>query len=262
MALSLAIAVLIPTLIALPAWPADDRVVDATVDDTPVDEVDDTPVDETVVAERETATASDRATSHRSFADVDFWQGVFDDPERAKWQQPAAIVGALGLQKGMRVADIGAGTGYFLPYLAAAVGPDGTVLAVEPEPTLVQHIRTRSEESGLENIVPILGSTDNPRLPAHSVDLILFVDTYHHIDHRTAYLPKLQRFLRKGGRIAIVDWVKRETPKGPPLDHRIARRHVVDEMTAAGYGLVEEPDILTYQFFLIFADAGDPTTGS
>ena len=70
------------------------------------------------------------ATSNQSFADVEHWQKVFDNPERDKWQRPAEVVKALGLKKGAVVADLGAGTGYFMPYLSAAAGENGTVFAV------------------------------------------------------------------------------------------------------------------------------------
>ena len=86
------------------------------------------------------------ATSHRSFADVESWTRVFDDPARDEWQKPKALVEALGLRAGACVADLGAGTGYMSRHLAAAVGPDGTVLAADTEPNLVQHLRARAEK--------------------------------------------------------------------------------------------------------------------
>jgi SAM-dependent methyltransferase len=101
-------------------------------------------------------------------------------------------------------------------------------------------------------VVPVLASTDNPRLPAGRTDLVLIVDTFHHIDGRLAYLRALARSLAPGGRIAIVDWQKRELPVGPPLDHKLAREQVVEEMQSAGYELVAEPDVLPYQYLLIF----------
>jgi ubiquinone/menaquinone biosynthesis C-methylase UbiE len=214
---------------------------------------------EEVPAGREGGAATPRpfaATSDQTFGDVAHWQKVFDAPARDGWQRPAEVVQALRLKEGMAVADLGAGTGYFMPYLAAAVGEPGTVFAVEPEPKLVVHLRERAEKSGAANVVPILGSFDNPRLPFRGIDLVLIVDTFHHIDERLDYMRRLRHVLRDGGRIAIIDWFKRPLPEGPPPDHKIDRGQVVAEMEAAGYRLVEEPEILEYQYFLIFAAAG------
>jgi ubiquinone/menaquinone biosynthesis C-methylase UbiE len=194
----------------------------------------------------------DDATSHRSFADVDQWAKVFDDPARDAWQKPAEVVRALALRPGMCVADLGAGTGYFSRHLAAAVGAEGSVLAVDPEPNMVAHLRARAERERTPNVVPILASPDNPRLPAGASDLILVVDTYHHIDGRLAYFRALRRALRAGGRVAIIDWQKRELPVGPPMEHKLARDQVIGEMKAAGYTLSDEPDVLPYQYFLVF----------
>jgi len=192
------------------------------------------------------------ATSHHSFADIEQWTKVFDDPSRDAWQKPAEVVAALGLRQGMCVADLGAGTGYFSRRLSAAVGPQGTVLAVDTEPNMVAHLRERAEHEGTANVVPILASPGDPRLPAHAVDVILIVDTFHHIDDRLTYLRRLPHFLRPGGRVAIIDWQKRELPVGPPPEHKLAREQVLEEMEAAGWSLAAEPDVLAYQYFLVF----------
>ena len=194
----------------------------------------------------------DDATAHHSFDDVAKWTKVFDDPARDEWQKPRELVAALSLHPGMRVADLGAGTGYFSRYLAAAVGSDGTVYAVDTEPNLVAHLRARAEQEHTPNVVPVLASADNPRLPLASIDLILIVDTYHHIDARRAYFGRLRRSLTREGRVAIVDWHKHDLPVGPPASHKLAREQVVDEMRAAGYALVDEPAVLPYQYVLIF----------
>jgi ubiquinone/menaquinone biosynthesis C-methylase UbiE len=193
-----------------------------------------------------------RATSRHSFEDVAHWQAVFDDPARDAWQKPTELVAALGIAAGMTVADLGAGTGYFSRYLARAVGPSGTVFAVETEPSLLVHLRERAEHEQTPNVVPILASFDNPRLPAAAVDLVLIVDTFHHLDRRLEYFRSCKRFLTRSGRIAIVDWRKRTIPVGPPPEHKLARRQVVAEMRAAGYDLVAEPDVLPYQYVLVF----------
>lgn len=198
----------------------------------------------------------DHATSHRRFDDVARWSGVFDDPARDAWQKPAALVAALHLRPGDVVADVGAGTGYLSRYLAAAVGPEGTVFAADPEPNLVEHLRARAEREGTPNVVPVLVSRDHPRLPPRLVDVVLILDTYHHVDGRRAWLGHLAGALRPGGRVVVVDWEKRPLPVGPEMEHKLDRRQVVDEMTASGFTLVEEPPILPYQYVLVFARAG------
>jgi ubiquinone/menaquinone biosynthesis C-methylase UbiE len=192
------------------------------------------------------------ATAHHSFADVEHWTTVFDDPKRDEWQKPAELVRALRLAPGMRVADLGAGTGYFSRYLSEAVGQRGTVFAVDPEPNLVVHLRERAEQEHTANVVPILASLDNPRLPANGVEVVLIVDTLHHIDDRVNYLRRLKHFLTTTGRIAIVDFKKEPLPVGPPPEHKLARELVLEELAAAGYRLVAEPAVLPYQYFLIF----------
>jgi ubiquinone/menaquinone biosynthesis C-methylase UbiE len=149
------------------------------------------------------------ATVHHSFDDVQQWASVFDDPGRDAWQKPSVVVEKLGLHPGMRVADLGAGTGYFSRYLAQVVAPGGTVFAVDTEPKLVAYLRDRAERERTDNVVPVLASADNPRLPEKGIDLVLIVDTYHHLDDRLAYLRRLGRVLAPGGHVAVIDWEKR-----------------------------------------------------
>jgi ubiquinone/menaquinone biosynthesis C-methylase UbiE len=206
--------------------------------------------------------AGDDATSTRSFSDVARWERVFDDPARATWQQPDVVVGALALSPGMAVADVGAGTGYLERALSEAVGPRGVVFAVEVEPTLVAHLRERADREGTGNVTPVLGSAHSPRLPAGSVDRILFLDTYHHIGGRVAYFRHLASALAPGGRVVIVDWEKRPDTIGPELSHRLAREQVVDEMRRAGYRQVPTKARLTHQYVLVFTPGEDANGGA
>ncbi len=162
----------------------------------------------------------------------------------------------MSLHPGDAVADVGAGTGYFLPALSRAVGPSGTVFAVEVEPALTEYLRDRSDREGLANVVPVLASYDNPRLPRRSLDAALIVDTYHHIDARRAYFRRFAELLKPGGRVAVVDWKQGDLPVGPPPRHRVPAEQVIGEMQAAGYHLTQRPEILPYQYFLIFEPAG------
>jgi ubiquinone/menaquinone biosynthesis C-methylase UbiE len=197
--------------------------------------------------------ATDDATARHPFTDVERWVATFDDPARAEWQKPEEVVKTLGLRPGMNVADIGAGTGYFNRFLAAAVAPGGKVYAADIEPKMVEHMKERAEKEKTPNVVPVLAEPDDPKLPEGAIDVVLICNTYHHFDNRLAYFDRIRKKLRPGGRIAIVDFQKRDLPVGPAMEHKLPRDHVVAEMEKAGYKLASEPTFLPYQYFLIFA---------
>jgi len=187
-----------------------------------------------------------------SFADVDRWAAVFDDPARSEWQMPERLVAALGLKAGSTVADIGAGTGYFIGHLAKAVAPGGRVLAIDLEPNMVSHMRERAAKEGVAGVEAILAAADDPHIPVGSASCILMVDTYHHIHERVAYLRRLQGALAKGGRVVVVDFRKEPLPVGPPPEHKMTREEIVSEFVAGGYRLAGEETFLPYQYFLEF----------
>jgi SAM-dependent methyltransferase len=204
---------------------------------------------------------SGHATVKHRFPGVEKARAMYDAPGRDEWQKPEALVKALRLSPGDRVADLGAGTGYFERHLAAAVGERGQVFAVEVEPALVGAIRARAEKEKTANVTPVLGSFDNPRLGRDSLDLVLIVDTYHHIDDRRGYFERLRGTLRDGGRVAIVDFEKRPLPVGPGVDHKLDKPVVIAEMTAAGYRLDQDLDeLLPYQYLLVFSPADSSPT--
>ncbi len=195
---------------------------------------------------------TDDATAQQTF-EADEWASFWDRPERKAWQKPEELVAALGLEAGMTVADLGAGTGYFNRYLSEAVGPEGLVLPVDIQTSMVEHMRERAREEKTPNVRPILAEPADSKLPEGGVDLVLIVNTYHHIDDRLEYFDRLKKVLRPGGRVAVVDFVVGDIPVGPPADHKLSRDHVLGEFETIGYRLVDEPGILPYQYVLIFA---------
>ena len=192
------------------------------------------------------------ATSHRRFDDPAYWSKVFDDPARAEWQKPAEVAAALGLHAGQTVADLGAGTGYFTRALAEAVGPTGTVLAVDVEPNLVAYLRERAAREHLSNVAPSSPRRTTPACRRRASTPCWWSTPITTSTTVSEYFRRLRRALRPDGRVAVVDWQKRPLPVGPEMDHKLAREEVVDEMDAAGYRLVEEPTFLPYQYFLVF----------
>jgi cyclopropane fatty-acyl-phospholipid synthase-like methyltransferase len=186
---------------------------------------------------------------HHTFGNAETWAKEFDDPKRDAWQKPEAILDALQLAQSARVADIGAGTGYFSVRIAKRV-PDGKVFAADVEPDMLRYLGERAHREQLHVLQPVQASADTPNLP-EPVDVALIVDTYHHIDDRVAYFSRLKSSLRPGGRLAIVDF-KTDAPEGPPPERRIAPEKVIAELEQAGYALVGRHDFLPRQYFLVF----------
>jgi ubiquinone/menaquinone biosynthesis C-methylase UbiE len=156
----------------------------------------------------------------------------------------------MGIAKGMTVADVGAGTGYFLPYLARAVGPTGKVLALDIEPDLVRYMRERAAREGLANVEARVVATDDPALPAGRVDRVLVVDTWHHIDGREAYAAKLAAALAPGGAVYVVDFTMAAL-HGPPPHHRLAREQVERELASAGLAIGAANVALPEQYVVV-----------
>jgi cyclopropane fatty-acyl-phospholipid synthase-like methyltransferase len=169
---------------------------------------------------------------HR-FENAEQWVKEFDGAERDAWQHPADVIAALEIAPGMHVADVGAGTGYFLPHLSRAVGPKGKVLGLDIEASMVEYMTKRAAREGLANVEARVVATDDPKLADGSVDRVLIVDTWHHIPERVAYATKLAKALKPGGAVFVVDF-KRDAKKGPPPNHRIAPEEVMAELKKGG----------------------------
>jgi ubiquinone/menaquinone biosynthesis C-methylase UbiE len=188
---------------------------------------------------------------HGNPADLEGYIARMEEPSRAVWQKPDEVVRALGLRPGQAACDVGAGPGYFSLRLARAVGKAGHVYAVDVEPRILAVLRDRVRSSNARNVTPVLSLPDDALLPAASCDLILIVDTYHHFPDGPEYLRRLMRALRPGGRIANVDFHKRELPVGPPPEHKVAREAFLANAAAAGLRLVQEHTFLPYQYFVV-----------
>jgi len=175
-----------------------------------------------------------------------------EDPKRAEWQKPEEVVAKLGLKPGDKVADLGAGSGYFTLLLAKAVGPQGKVYAIDILPEMLDYIRERAQDEEVKNIQLVLAQPHDPKLPPASVDMIFICDTLHHISDRFTYYPLLVQALRRGGRLVNVDFYKKPLPLGPSPAMKIDKQVMIEEAKAAGFHVVQDYDFLTYQYFLIF----------
>jgi arsenite methyltransferase len=177
-----------------------------------------------------------------------------NDPARDAWQKPKQIVERLDIEPGARVADLGAGGGYFTWYLAEAVGPQGKVYAVEIDETALAIIEKEMKSRRVTNVVPIRAEPDDARLP-EPVDLVFSCDTYHHMEDRIAYFRSLARYLKHDGKVAILDFYAEGFFSGL-LGHGTTKEEVRREMESAGYRLAADYDLVDRQHFQIFSRTG------
>jgi ubiquinone/menaquinone biosynthesis C-methylase UbiE len=188
-----------------------------------------------------------RSGTHGTLRGPEAYAETLDAAERYWWQQPERVIDWLDCKPGMTVVDLGAGTGYFLPYLSRAVGSDGHVLAIDAAPSAIELLTRRVARSRLDNVDPMLVPADDPSLRSSSVDRVLVVHTWHHLSERVAYAEKLFRAVRPGGLILVVEF-DRNSPKGPPAHMRLSPDKVRAELESAGFTTELVEGSIPYQY--------------
>ncbi|MEO0557994.1 MAG: methyltransferase domain-containing protein [Bacteroidota bacterium] len=189
----------------------------------------------------------------REIARVMSLRGVawLEREDREIEERPDLLVAALDLEPDDVVADIGAGTGYFAFRLAPRV-PEGRVLAVDIQPEMLRILETRSEELGVTNVAPVLGTEMSPGLRPNSVDLTLIVDSYHQFSHPKEMLEAIYTATKPGGQLVIVEY-RAEDPDVPIRRlHKMTEAQARLEGEAVGFELVENLDVLPQQHVLVF----------
>jgi ubiquinone/menaquinone biosynthesis C-methylase UbiE len=184
------------------------------------------------------------------FSDIAKYVKAFDSPERDAWQKPDDVVSLLQLWPGNVVADIGAGTGHFEPYLAKAVGATGRVLALDVEPHMVTYLKRRVKKEKLKNVTVQQVAAHDPGLAEGSVDRLLVVNTWHHLPQRAQYAAAMNRALRPGGFVVVVDFTA-ESPEGPPAHARLSPATVIAELQAGGFSARTVAESLPLQYVVI-----------
>jgi ubiquinone/menaquinone biosynthesis C-methylase UbiE len=193
-----------------------------------------------------TSTAPQRATSAPYDGDL----SIFEYPDRDKKLQIERVMELLGITQGKSVADVGAGSGWFSVRAARRVGASGIVFAEDINPKAIRYIDERAKKEKLTNVRTVLGTPDDPKLPAASVDALLMLKVYHEIARPVPVMKTLRASLRTGAKVGVID------RNGSGTDHGLNREVVEKEMDEAGYKLLAKYDFTKadgQDYFLIFA---------
>lgn len=187
---------------------------------------------------------------------VEDWKGKFESESREIFTARGAIVEALNLKNGARVADIGAGTGFFTELLAKAVGKDGWVYALDISPKFIDYIYERMRKGGLENVTAMVSTEQSLDLPLASVDAAFVCDTYHHFEKPEKMLGSIHQSLKPGGTLVIIDF-DRVPGKSRQwvLDHVTqGKEDVVKTVEKSGFKFDKEAKVdgLSENFMLLF----------
>jgi SAM-dependent methyltransferase len=172
--------------------------------------------------------------------------------ERDIEEMPETALNAIGVQKGMTVADVGAGVGYFSIRMATRVGPSGKVYANDVQPEMLAMLKQRAAKAKVTNIVPVLGTESDPKLPPKSMDIILLVDVYHEFSQPQVMLQKLRQALKEDGRLVLLEF-RKEDPRIPiRTEHKMSVEEVKAEVIPEGFRLESVLKDLPRQHIFIF----------
>lgn len=183
---------------------------------------------------------------------------MLERDEREEFQMKDEILEALGLEEGDRVADVGAGSGYFTVPVAKLVGESGRVLATDIRQEMLDYIERRLKIENLDNVELLKTLPEDPMLPEGEADLILMVDVYHYImegNERTSFGEKLLRGLAPGGRLVVIDYIPKpweERPWGPPPQQHLPKETLSADLEKAGFRVAGEHDFLPEQYFVVY----------
>lgn len=192
--------------------------------------------------------------------DVQEWIDRFEVESREVYGARKEIMRQLNLQPGDRIADVGAGTGFFTLLMSAAVGAEGWAYAIDISPKFVEHLASQFDQRGVDNVTTVMCDDDSVRLPPESVDVAFMCDVYHHFEYPIDTMKSIHRALSEDGRVIVIDFeripgVSREWTLGHV---RAGKEVFIDEIQSAGFELVAEREIAGFKenYYLEFRKRG------
>ncbi|OAQ21633.1 class I SAM-dependent methyltransferase [Thermosulfurimonas dismutans] len=174
-----------------------------------------------------------------------------DSPERKRRLPAEAILKEFGLRKGDWFLDIGCGTGYFTLPAGRLVGPSGKVYAVDISRELLNELKSRAEKSGLTNIECIKSHTYEIPLPSGLAEKALLAFVLHEVEERAKFLSEIRRLLKPGGQLFVLEWQKKKTDMGPPVEERLSEDEVIRVLNRVGFEILRSSSLSDWFWLLI-----------
>ncbi len=182
--------------------------------------------------------------------DPEQYARMLESRERVEHMEVERVAASLGLAPGQTVADLGSGSGLFTRPLAREVAPGGIAYAVDIDPKLLEIVRRSADEAGITNIRTVDAAPNDPQLPA-PVDLIFICDAFHHLPDKPAYARTLARYVKPGGRVAVIDFASHWPPGHEAMQYTVG--DLDGWMTAAGFARRQSFDFPQDSFFVIYS---------
>ncbi|HTY73965.1 MAG TPA: class I SAM-dependent methyltransferase [Candidatus Nanoarchaeia archaeon] len=163
---------------------------------------------------------------------------------RKEWHNPETVLGNIGIKKGMTLVDLGAGPGFFTIPMAQVTGENGTVYAVDSDPTMLEHLRDNIAKSEVNSsIIKIIRSdVCDTGLLENSVDVAFFANVFHEVENKKAFLQEVKRICKPTARVVDVDWKKVQTERGPPLKIRLSEEEAAGLLSESGFTVLKQMD--------------------
>ena len=201
---------------------------------------------------------AEKGVIERDPSEVMSYRGAawLERPERDEEERPYEVIERMKLEAGGVVADIGCGTGYYARKIAKEVGDSGKVYGVDIQPEMLEYLKEYCTKEGVTNVVPVLGETANPNLPAGSCDWMILADVYHEFQDPEPMLEAMRNSLKPDGRIVLLEYrLEGDSAAHIKKDHRMSVEQVLAEWEPAGFELIERYEFLPSQHFFVFRKA-------
>lgn len=173
--------------------------------------------------------------------------------ERKQWHNPETILKCADATKGMTMADLGSGPGFFTIPMAKITGEKGLVYAVDSDQNMLDSLKENIAKAGGNPKVIKTVNSDvcDTGIPKESVDFVLFANVLHEVDDRKAFFQEVKRISKRTAYIIDVDWKKIKTEHGPPLKSRLSEDEAKQILSESGFTVVKQTDAGPYHYELV-----------